>query len=228
MKPPPAPGPLDEAPAPSTLRAHVVTPGAAPRVHGYDVEGDLARHYGAAETTLLALTGELPAPEVARAFEVATAFLAPVSVAEAPAHAAVLARLCRARTSGILGIAAIALAEQARTVVADHADLVAWLDRPSGDAPARGAATDDDARSVARLRAALAPTGLRVGLLDRDPTRTAALVAVLHACGLVRPEQIETAIVIARLPCVMAEASAVRPGRFRRYPTNLPPFRYED
>jgi len=229
MKPPPAPGPLDEAPCAERLAAHAVTPGIAPRLHGYDVEGDLARHYGLSEMVLLALTGELPQGAAARAFEVAAAFLAPASVAEAPAHAAVLARLCRARQSGVTGIASIALAEEAHTLVAEHAALLEWLRTPSGPAPATcRSTTQDERRSVARLREALEPTGLSVPLLAEDPGRIPALIAVLHACGLDRKDQIEIAMVLARLPAAMAEASAVRPGRFRDYPTNLPPFRYEE
>jgi hypothetical protein len=55
-------GPLEDAPFPEKLNARVVTPGANPRVHGYDVEGDLAAHYTSSETMLLCLTGELPEP----------------------------------------------------------------------------------------------------------------------------------------------------------------------
>ena len=96
-------GPFDVVPWPETLTARVVAPGPAPRLHGYDTERDLAPHYGLAELTLLSLTGELPAPPQARGFEVATTFVAPIAVSEAPSHAAVLARLCSGSDSAVLG-----------------------------------------------------------------------------------------------------------------------------
>ncbi|HEX6764634.1 MAG TPA: hypothetical protein VF103_04130, partial [Polyangiaceae bacterium] len=53
-------GPLEKAPFPAQLTARVMTPGKNPRLHGYDVEGDLAAHYTTSELVLLSLTGELP------------------------------------------------------------------------------------------------------------------------------------------------------------------------
>jgi len=70
------PGPLEEASFPEQLSARVVTPGANPRLHGYDVEGDLARHYQPSDLLFLLLIGELPAAPVSRAFSVALMFLA--------------------------------------------------------------------------------------------------------------------------------------------------------
>ena len=53
---------VDKQEWPDTLAAHVVDDceGAPPRIHGYDVESDLARHYPFSTTVVLALTGELP------------------------------------------------------------------------------------------------------------------------------------------------------------------------
>ena len=118
-------GPLEETPFPEQLLGRVVTPGAAPRLHGYDVERDIAVHYGQAELVLLALTGELPDSRAAVLFEVACAFLSPISVAHAPAHAAVLSRLCGTTTSATIGTAAIALGEEARAA----AGALAGVDR---------------------------------------------------------------------------------------------------
>jgi len=206
-----------------------VTPGARPHVHGYDCEGDLARGTTSGERLILALTGELPSRARARAFEVVTSFVAPVAVNEAPTHAALLARLCSASTSGVLSTAALALAEQARTLVASLATDWGWLVDPQGEVPLPLRATDDEARaSVARLREALGPSGLPVPALDRDVARSPALVAALVACGLVRPEQVEAAWVVSRLPLAFAEAMADKPGNLREYPWHLPRFRYEE
>ena len=221
--------PFDAVEWPQKLKARVVTPGAAPRIHGYDVEGDLALHYRFSDTVLLALTGELPDEETCRAFEIAMQLLAPTSVAEPPAHCGLLARLCGARTSGVLGATAVAAAEQAQFLVEGHADLVEWLERPEGDAPARHLASDDAERAaVSRLKAAIARTGFACPALGAGSSREAALVALLHACGLRTAEQKQAAIAIARLPCALAEAFAASPAAFKEYPMNLPPFEYEE
>jgi hypothetical protein len=222
-------GPLESASFPETLTARVVTPGERPRIHGYDVEGDLARHYGPTDMLFLSLTGELPSPAAAAALRVALAFAAPVSVAHASTHAAVLARLCGSTVSSIIGVAAIALAEQARVLLDDHRALFAWLAAPTAELPiehrARNAA---DSGSVHRLCLALEPTGLEVPELALGPTRDAAVLLVLTACGLRRREQLEGALVAARLPCAFAEAIAEKVVDFAHYPINLPRYRYEE
>ncbi|HVR20326.1 MAG TPA: hypothetical protein VMS65_11535 [Polyangiaceae bacterium] len=223
------PGPIEEASFPEQISARVVTPGANPRLHGFDVEGDLAAHYTGSELTLLSLTGELPSEEALAMFEVASAFLAPVSVAHASTHAAVLARLCGATTSTTIGTAAIGLAEQARALLDQHEDLLRWLRKPTDGLPEPFRAIDpEDAASVDRLRTLLSKRGLTVPSLDRGPTRTAALLMLLHAAGIRRRERIEVAIVLSRMPTVIAEALAERPTNFGNYPMNLPRFSYEE
>ena len=226
---PPFSGPVEAVSWPETIRARVTTPGARPRVHGYDVEGDLAKHYRYADLMLLTLTGELPAPEAALAFEVASMFLAPISVAEAPTHATVLARISGASVSSALGVAALALGEQARFLLDRHVDLLAWLNAPNETLPVAYSSEDsEDAAAVDRLRTALAPTGISVRALELRPTRLAAVFAVLCACGLKRREHLETVLVWARLPAVIAEFLAERPLSFTRYPMNLPHYRYQE
>jgi hypothetical protein len=219
-------GPLDRAPWPDKLTARVVTPGPRPAIHGYDVEADLARNYSFAEAMLLALTGELPTDEAGRAFEVALLFAAPAPVSEAPTHAAVLARICAGTTSSIQGTAAVALAEQARVLVAEHR---AWIDALSGALtavpPEYCATSDEDRASVERIRQAL-PEGMVVPALAFDITRNAALLALLHGSGLKRASQIECALVMAKLPVATAEALATPAGSFRKYPLLLPPTEY--
>lgn len=109
--------PFDEHVWPSTLTARVVSPGADPRIHGYAVESDLARHYRFSDVVFLSLTGELPTDEQSRTFERALILLSPITIAEAPSHAASLSRVCDASHSAVIGTGAIALAEQARFIV---------------------------------------------------------------------------------------------------------------
>lgn len=221
-------GPVESTAWPTELDAHVVEPGPAPRMYGYDVQADLAPHYGFADLLLLACTGELPDAHEARALEIALLFLSPASVAEAPVHAAWLSRLCGATTGATVAVAAIAFAEQARFVLAEHEDLFAWLADPSGPFPARHRAhSEEEARAMERLSAALAPTGVTVSALDEGPTLTAALLSALYAVGLRQPAHIELAWTLSRLPAAVAEAGHVRPLAFRSYPMNTPPFRYE-
>jgi len=226
-------GPIEETEWPERLRAHVVEPGPRPRVHGYDVQGDLARHYGFAEVALLALTGELPSEEAARAFDVALVFAAPISVAEAPAHAGVLAKLCGATAQGVIGTGAVALAEQAGFMLEEHGEILEWLAArradPTLEAPRSALSTDEEERAaVEGLAAALEGSG--VGFLrDReDLGLVPAILLILDLCGLDTPEKLATAILVSRLPCVVAEACHVRAGLFQLYPMDLPPFRYEE
>jgi hypothetical protein len=222
-------GPVEATSLPHRLSARVTTPGAEPRLHGYDVEADLARYYGAMDLTLLALTGELPAPPVTRAAEIAFSFLAPLSVAHAATHGAVLARLCGSTTSATIGVSALGLAEQARALLDRHDAFLAWLDARSGKLPSEYRSTSAaESASVERLRALLEATGIDVGWFSESPSRDAALLGALHACGLRRRELLEAALVIARLPAVVAEAFAEKAANFSNYPSDLPAYRYED
>jgi hypothetical protein len=221
-------GVLEGAGWPTALSAHVVTVGRQPQIHGYDVEADLARHYRFTDTVLLALTGELPTESSSLAFDVVLQFLAPATVAEAPTHAAVLARLSAAATAGVVSTGAIVLAQQAHHVLVEHEAFMTWLDRQDHELPDPYRAADrDEAASVQRLREALAPTRIEVRGLGEDLSLESARLAVLHACGLTTAAAMEVALVLARIPCLVAEAMSNTPGSFRDYPVNLPPFHYE-
>lgn len=223
--------PLDAARSADRLIARVVDPGPPPRILGYDVEGDLSRHYGYAELLLLMGTGQLPEPVAARALEVALAFLAPANVGEAPGHAAVLSRVCSAPYRSTLAIGALALAEEAAFTLAEHSPWLAWLtasEAERGDPPGSYLATDEvDRAALARLRAALDAIPFAVPALAVGPTRTAALLAVLHACGLGEPAM-ALVWVVARLPAVAAEAVSTEPLGLREYPINLPELDYQE
>jgi hypothetical protein len=221
------PGPVETHPWPTELDAYVVTPGDDPRLYGYSVEADIARFGGFGESILLSLTGELPSEEQRRAFDVALTFLAPLSVAEAPTHAAVLARICGARSSSVVGIAAVALAERARYVLEPYAAVLAWLDAPSEPFPAaRRATTDSERSSVARLRALLPGAFRDAEVFRHDPDRMTAVLAALHAAGLRRLEQLEPVFVIASLAPAVAESFHREVASFRKYPMQLPLFEY--
>jgi hypothetical protein len=224
------PGPVETYPWPERLRCHVVTPGDDPRLHGYSVEGDLANHYRFSDVVLLALTGELPSDEQGQAFDAALIVLAPLSMAAAPTHATALAQICGSRSSSILGVGAVALAERARHVIAQAAPLLEWLASTltAPPPPALTAASDEDKRALERFRGVLAARGVRVPALDHPLSREAALIATLWFAGLTRREQLEAALVLASLPAVSAEAHLHGVASFREYPMQLPPFAYED
>jgi hypothetical protein len=226
---PPRPGPLESGNFADKLLARVVTPGAEPRLHGYDVENDLAQHYSPSEVAFLAITGELPEADAAAALDAVLVFTSPVSVACAPTHAAVLAQLCGANPGATLGVAAIALAEQVKSLLDEHGELLCWLNNPEGDYPEQfRSANIEDENAVERLSVALRPSRLTVPILKRHPTISAAVLAVLHACGLRHLRQMEALIVWARLPVVLAEAYAESVANFKNYPINLPQFEYEE
>ena len=230
MSTPALDGPLEGGAAfPSRLTARVITPGERPLVHGYDVEGDLAHHYQPSDLLFLMLMGELPSEVVSRAFAVACMFLAPVSVAHASTHAAVVGRLCGSPASGAFGVAAIGAAEHARSLLDEHEELFGWLRSPRGPLPERFRAHDSaNLSAVERLKRALEPTGLEVPALAERPSRDAALLMVLFALGFKRRERVEAAIMLARLPSGIAEALAERPTNFGNYPINLPRFAYTE
>jgi hypothetical protein len=206
-----------------------VTPGDDPRIYGYSVEADVARFGGFGESILLALTGELPSEEQRKAFDVALTFLAPLSVAEAPTHAAVLARICGARSTSVVGITAVALAERARHVLEPYVAVLAWFNTPNDPFPAACRAKSDSERSsVARLRGLLPGAFRDAEVFRHDPDRMTALLAALYCAGLRRVEQFEPVFVIASLAPAVAESFHRETASFRKYPMQLPAFEYRE
>lgn len=220
-------GPIEDGEWATTLDAHVVDAGPPVRVHGYESIGDLARHYRFAEIVGLALRGTLPSAEEGAALDLALKLLAPTTIAEAPAHTAALMLMMGVPPANTVGTAAMSLAQQAQALVDEHAAWLAWLAAPSAEPPAAFAAkTDDDRRCVAVVRATICGE-ITPWLVRIEPTLEATALGLLFACGLRSPHAIVTAMVVARLPLVVAEAER-HAGGLRRYPIGLPPFDYEE
>jgi hypothetical protein len=221
-------GPIDDASWPASLEAEVVDPGPPPRLHGYDVWNDLVPNYAFAELALTALRGSPPQPAEGRAFEIGLGLLSPSSIREAPAHAAALTRMLGAGPAAVVATATTLLAEQAEALVDAHRRWLAWLAAAQGDPPAEVlAASDDDRHCLAVIREHV-EAELCSAVVRFDLTADAAVVALLHACGLTRPRQLVAAIVLARMPAVLAEADRHRPSRLHTYPMTVPPFAYEE
>jgi hypothetical protein len=223
-------GPLDVVPWPTKLKARVVSNGVERRIHGYSVENDLAKHYSFSETILLGLTGELPSAEQARAFDIALTFLAPITVAEAPTHAGLVARVCVASTSTLSGTVAIGLGEQSRFDLTRYGAFISWLNAKTTEIPADFVATSLEQRvRVSALKNALVTrNGVMPVELHHDLDETAAIIAVLFACGLSTLAQMDVVRTLARFPFAMAEAFASPPAGHKDYPLMLPTIRYEE
>lgn len=221
-------GPIERHQWPEELQACVWSGGSRPRVHGYDLQGDIAQHYGMAELTLTSLRGHAPSREEGSLFEAVMLFLAPALVSEPPAHAAVVARTCDSRWPAIMACGSAVLAEQAQALVEQHTDLLDWLKEPSRSFPDSARCTDDREReAVGRFAARARQSMLSVPTLDHDPTLLAALIAAAHRCGLHDSERLSALITIARLPGVLAEALRP-PGKLRAYPMDTPHFVYRE
>ncbi len=218
-------GPIESREWPRALSARAVSDAGERRLLGYDVERDLAQHYAFSDTLLLALTGELPDEARSRAFAAVLTFASAMSVAEAPIHAPVVARLCGVRTGGVMAVGAIALGEHADALLVR---IGAALDSEAlAELPLELCAEDASEReSVARLRAAIG-ADLVVPALAMRPSRDVAIVAVLRACGLISTFQLGTALYVARLPSVIAEAVSTKAGDFKSYPMDTPHFEYD-
>ncbi len=220
--------PIDDFPAPEQLTARVVEPSSRPRLHGFDVQDDLVRHYDFAEMCFIAVMGRAPAPHEGRGLNVVLGFVMPIGVDQAPCHAAVVARMCGADSQRVVGAAAVALSEQARFEVERHVDLWRWLQRGRrGPPPTASTCTDPSEReAVARLHQRLAAAGIEIAAADASLGLVAALLAGFHCCGLTEPWQLHTMWSWARLPVVAAEAMATPPGSFGDYPIRQPAFSY--
>ena len=223
-------GPFDRETWPERLTARVVSPGPDPRIHGYAVAADLARHVGIAEVAWLTMRGELPTPEQRAGFETAIVLLAPIHVGQAPTHAALLSRIAGALPSATVAIGAVGLGELARTERDELAPWLAWLDAPDGDVPAcaRDHAPSADAIAAQAWLDGQMQVWFQRGLPPVPLTRGACARAILHRLGLRGALVLDALATWARLLAVTAEAAFARAGAIRSYPARLPDFQYVD
>jgi len=223
-------GPFDREPWPEQLVAHVVSPGPEPRIHGYDVAGDLARFGGIADLAWLTLRGDLPTADQRAAFEVAVVLLAPTHIGQAPAHAAFLSRIAGALPSATVAIGAVGLGELSRHERTELAPWLAWLETAEGEVPS--CARADDASPDARAAQAWLDDQMRGwfgrGLPAQPVTRIACAHALLYRLGIRGPLVVDALCTWARLLAVAAEAQFARAGAIRLYPARLPDFQYVD
>lgn len=189
---------------PSTLPAHVASPGDTPRVQGFALVDDLAAHYDFAEFLITALTGTPPSKAWGRAANVALVVLAGTSVADAAVHVATLARRCGADDSAALSAGLLTLAQQASQA-------------PPPTPP------DDSAEALFRTL----PQEVRDALGHPGTDARALARRILSGAGLTSPMHLATALCIAQLPVLAAEVDAVGRGDVQGYPMQLPRYRYE-
>ena len=215
---PPSRGALDDTAWPNRLKGRAIACEVSDdRLFGYAVVSDVARNYAFSDLIYLGLVGELPDATHAHRFAVAMCAAAAISVAEAPVHAAVLARLSGSTFASALATGLVIVADRARQVVADHAALLAWLG--SSDPLPVEFGSEADLAWVGNLAAV-------AGVELPHTTRAAALLVLLHASGLRRAEQFEAAMVAAQVASVSAEALQTGPQHLADYPVKTPEFRY--
>lgn len=223
---PPTSGALDDTTWPETLVAKAIEPvGADDRMHGYSVLQDLARHYEYSDLLYLSIIGELPDKAPSVMFRVALCSLATPTVNEAPSHVGLLSRICGGALASSIAAATIALADQAKSIVQRHAELLHWLCHPS-DSPPPSACDAADAEWVRTLFETLASTGVPTHMLHLGMSRDAARLSLLFEAGVQTAEHMQAAIVSARMSGVMAEILLATPRDLGLYPVKLPPFHY--
>jgi hypothetical protein len=222
------PSPLDAFGNQGEIEGFVVDTGEGVRVHGFDVHEDLARHYGFAEVILLTLLGEPPDEDTGRAFGVAMIVSSPVSIAEAPAHAARVAHVSGSDGAGVVSLAAISLGEQVRWLFSRYNGFLGRLESPNGEVlPEEFRAQDAEERwQVEGFRGALPGSYGADPIFDDDPGFWPAVLAILFRCGLRRREHLLTVLVASRLVSTVAEGFAGESGALASYPVNLPPMSY--
>ncbi len=201
-------GPVEAGPWPTRLPAHALTPGAVPRIHGYALHEDIAVHYDFGEYILLALTGRAPSQTWGHAVNLALTVLAASSVADAPVHAATLARRCGADARSVLSTGMSALAEEAFSLLHDDHGT-----------------TSEDSKSATALFEQLGDD-VRAAVGSPPSSPRALALELLERAGLTDSLQRMAALCLARLPGLVAEARATSSGDVRTYPMQLPEFDY--
>lgn len=221
-------GIFDNFPSPDKLDARVISLSPDPAIHGYSVFSDLALHYNFSEMIYLTLTGKTPTRQIGQAFEYALKFLFPITAAEAPSNAGILAMVLAGAPASVLGTTGVLLVDMARYWVEKHKALLSWLDSPDATFPEQYQNKDiENKKIVLQLSEIISQIGISCPIFEHDPTLIAALIAVLHACGLKKPEQIQAVIVFAKYPCAIAEGYATTPYDCNSYPMRVPDYKYQ-
>lgn len=209
------------------LEARVVDhSGADARIHGYQVIGDLARHFSYSEVLLLALTGREPDETRSELFRIAMIALSPIGVGSAPCHLGILAHIVSRSYVSSLAAAAIALAERAASCLAERRGLLERLRAKAAPeaeelGPVQRSVLDDDVLVLLSMHSQLARRPWFVNL-----DRLTALIVVLYECGLEDDWKLESALFHAWSPCMMAEMGPRGNDPLESYPVNVPRFKY--
>ena len=220
---------MEDFPWPQKLTAHIVDDdGETTRLQGYALSEDLVQHYSFTEMAYLALTGNLPSERQSLLLELALRLWAPISVAEAPAHAAALARICGSSTSATIGIAATVLAEQSQDLIRRHKAWIKSLITGLGHDPSASPPPHRQQKILADLAPLLDAAGIKVPLLEQAQSAEALVLALLVAAGLQQSTQLASILVMARLPVACAEAWPRKGASFAKYPSTLPPFVFQE
>lgn len=231
-RPPIEPGPIDVHDWPEQLTGRVVEARLEePHVQGYALLGDLARHYGFAETLYASIVGDLPDERTAILFRLALLAWTPAPVGDASVHIGIVARVAGSRPSAALGAVCLGLAEEANDLVERHASLLEWHARGrKGAVPdcVRAERTDPWVASLLQAARALGVDDESLAGLDPTWTWDAARVHLLAAAGLAAPDRIIAVVMTARFATAAGETLAQPPRDMEGYPLKVPRFEYRD
>ncbi|MBV1857493.1 MAG: hypothetical protein KUG77_03710 [Nannocystaceae bacterium] len=203
------PRPVEANSWPDKLDANVVSPGPRPRVHGYALCEDLARHYDFGEFLVTALVGAPPTPCWGRAVNMALIALGGVGVEHASVHVATLARRCGADDRSTLQAGLLSLVEE---VTAEVTGPPTTQIPPTAPVLEFHRSLPDEVQVI---------VGVPTSTLRQHALR------VLDEAGISSPMQQMVALSLAQLPTLAAEAMAVSRGDVRGYPMQLPKFDYQ-
>lgn len=231
-RPPIEPGPIDVHQWPEQLTGRVVDARLEePHVQGYALLGDLARHYGFAETLFASITGDLPDDRAAALFRLALLAWTPAAVGDASVHIGIVARVAGSRPSAALGAVCLGLAEEANDLVARHAAFLEWhAGGRIGAVPdgCRAERSDPWVESLLTAARALGIDEASLAGLDATWTWDAARLHLLVAAGLSTPERIIAVVMAARFVTAAGETLAQPPHDTDNYPLKVPRFEYRD
>lgn len=197
------------------------------RIHGFDLDADLAPAIGPTGVLLTTWLGEPPNGSQLRTFAVALTMAAPFGAHEGPVHAALVARACGSDETAVLSTALVVLAQRCGADVEAHAPLIAWATNEGrGEAPSCSHEDTCDGAALEQL-GQLERSPIVDALRASPPCRTGGALALAARAGLHDRAHLEAFLAMARLPTLVAEVVAAPRGDLSQIPLNLPAFRYE-